>query len=625
VYRAIPLVVGLAWAAFQLWYAVQGGLMDDLVVLPAHVGFAVALALLVIAPSRRRREAAARIPAYDLALAGLALGAAGYLVSEHDRLVQRIVGVDPVTPADVAAGVVLVALVLEASRRTAGLALTVLGAAFIAYAFLGLYFPGPLRHRGLDLERFIDTQVLSTEGLFGVPIQVAARMVFYFVLVGAFLDRSGAASLFVSVAYSLTGRARGGSAKASAVSSALFGTVSGSAVANVLVDGLFTIPLMKKTGFSPRVAGAVEAVASTGGQLMPPVMGAAAFVLAQIVGIPYWDVVVAAFVPAALYYFSLYVMVDLHARKEGLRKLRPDEIADLRKGLTGRLHLFLPLAYLVYLLSAGYSLLTVGLWTMIAVFLVSLLRRETRMGPREVLDALYGAARSSLDVAIPSAVAGIVVGTLVHTGVALRFQDILLALTGGLLLPSLVVTMLVTLVLGMGMPTTAAYLLAAILVAPTIVGLGVPPLAVHLFIFYFGVISMVTPPVALASFAAAGISGASLWGTGWEAFKFALAGFLIPYAFAFNQGLLLQGPVGGVVWVVATTALGVAALAASLVGYAFGALRPLERAGLLAASLMLIVPETITDLVGLALAAALLALQWGRRRSAASVPAGAAG
>ncbi len=616
--RVLLYALGLAWAALQIWNAVQVGL-PDLVLLPAHVGFAVAMALLIQSASGRRREGDAPLPVVDTALALLVLAAAGHLVLQSDRLALRVIGLDPVTPADVAAGVVLILLLLEACRRTAGLALAILGVVFIAYAFLGIYFPGPLRHRGLALDRFVDLQVLSTEGLFGTPIQVAAQMVFYFVLVGTFLERSGAAQLFVSFAYSVTGRARGGAAKASVVSSALFGTVSGSAVANVLVDGLFTIPLMKRTGFSGTVAGAIEAVASTGGQLMPPVMGAAAFVMAQTIRVPYWDIVVAASVPAILYYLSLYVVADLYSRKEGLRRLNPEEIAGLLKGTSRRLHLFLPLVLLLGLLWAGWSLTKVGIFTVGAVLAVSWLRKETRMGPGAIVEALYGAARASIDVAIPSAVAGIIVGTLVNTGVALRFQDILLLLTAGEVLPSLVVAMVVTLILGMGVPTTAAYLLAAILVAPTIVGLGVPALAVHLFIFFFGVISMVTPPVALAAFAAAGISGASLWGTGWQAFRFALAGFLIPYAFAFNQGLLLRGPALEVAWVVTTTTLGVVALSAAIVGYAYGTLRPAERALLFVASLLLIIPEKTTDLVGLGLAAAILAWQWRRRSS--GVPA----
>ena len=603
--------LGLAWALFQLASAFLGG-FDDMVLLSGHVAFAASMAMLARSLSGNRREETAPIPVSDLLLAIVPLAAGGYLLVEQARLTSRISGVDPVTTPDVVIGVSLILLVVEACRRTAGSVLTGLAVVFVVYAFAGPYLWGPFQHRGMSLPRFIDLQVLSTEGMFGIPTSASANMVFYFVLVGAFLERSGAGQLFISVAYSLTGRARGGSAKASVISSALFGTVSGSAVANVLVDGWLTIPLMKRTGFSPSVAGAIEAVASTGGQIMPPVMGAAAFVLAQIVGVSYWDVVVAAAVPAILYYVSLYFMVDFHSRKEGLRTLRGEEIADLLSGMLDRVHMFFPLAYLIYLLSQGYTLMSVGLRTVIAIILVSLLRRATRMGVRQVVDALYAGARAAVDVAVPSAIAGIIVGTLVYTGLAIRFKEILVALTGGLLLPSLVVAMVVTLILGMGMPTTAAYLLAAILVAPAIQGLGVPTLAIHLFLFYFGVVSMVTPPVALAAFAAAGISGANLWSTGIQAFKFSLAAFLIPYAFVYNQALLLTGPWGEIAWVVSTTSVGVAVLAAAVVGYAYGPTRPAERWLLLAASLLLIAPEKITDFVGMALAAGVLAVQWRR-------------
>jgi TRAP transporter 4TM/12TM fusion protein len=616
------VVLGLGWAALQLASALLGG-FDDLVFLPGHVAFATSMALLARSPSGGRRPETARVPPHDLLLALVPLAAWGYLLAERPRLVARTAGVDPVTTADVVFGVLLIALVVEACRRTAGPVLTTLVAAFIGYAFVGPYLWGPFRHRGIPLHRFVDLQALSTEGLFGIPTSASANMVFYFVLVGAFLERSGAGQLFISVAYSATGRARGGSAKASVISSGLFGTVSGSAVANVLVDGWLTIPLMKRTGFSPAVAGAIEAVASTGGQLMPPVMGAAAFVLAQIVGVSYWQVVVAAAVPAVLYYLSVYWVVDLHSRKLGLRTLGREEIAELLSGVRERLHLFLPLIYLVYLLSQGYTLATVGLRTVVAIVLVSLVRRATRMGARRIGDALCAGAGASVDVAVPSAIAGIIVGTLVHTGLALRFKDLLVAATGGLLLPSLVVAMLVTLILGMGMPTTAAYLLAAILVAPAIQGLGVPALAVHLFVFYFGVVSMVTPPVALAAFAAAGISGASLWSTGIQAFKFSLAAFLVPYAFVFNQALLLQGPWAEIAWVVSTTAIGVVVLAAAVVGYALGPTRPAERVLLLGASLLLITPEKLTDLAGLALTAGVLAAQRRRAKASGAVAPGA--
>lgn len=619
----LPTCVALLWAGFQLYSAYWGG-FEDLIQRPLHVGFAIATGFLAYSLTGKRR-ADEGLPGWELILAFVALFSGIYLVSQHTRLTTRMAFIDDVTTADRVLGIATIILLLEVCRRTLGITLVLVALSFLIYGFVGPYLPGVLRHRGISIPHFVDLQFLSTNGIFGIPIGVSADMVFYFVLVGTFLERSGAGDLFISTAYWLTARARGGSAKASVVSSSLFGTVSGSAVANVLVDGWMTIPLMKRTGFSPSVSGAIEAVASTGGQIMPPVMGAAAFVLAQIVGVSYWDVVVAAIVPGLLYYLSLYFMVDLYSVRCGLRALRREEIANLLGGLTERLHLFLPLAFLVYLLSQGYTLMRIGLWTVGAVALVSLLRRSTRMGFAKTIDALSRGAREAINVAIPSAVAGIIIGMLVYTGLVLKFKTILVTITGGYLLPSLGVAMVATLILGMGMPTTAAYLLSAILVAPALVELGVPALSAHLFIFYFACVSMVTPPVALAAFAAAGISGGDLWRTGMDAFRFSLAGFLVPYAFVLNGGLLLKGPVLEIVWVIASTGIGVVVLASAVVGQGLQPTTLVERIALFVASVLLIYPERITDLIGLGIGIIVMMKQTRRPRLLAEVGSAEAG
>ncbi|MBI2372028.1 MAG: TRAP transporter fused permease subunit, partial [Deltaproteobacteria bacterium] len=445
------------------------------------------------------------------------------------------------------------------------------------------------------------------------PVGVSAEVVFYFILFGAFLEKSGGGRLFLDLAYFITGRTRGGSAKASVISSALFGTISGSAVANVVVDGIFTIPLMKKTGFSPAFAAAHEATASTGGQIMPPVMGAAAFIMAEILGIPYWNVAVAAAVPAVLYYISLYFTADLSAVKHGIKAVPREELPDVRAGLRARLHVLLPLFVLVYFLYAGYSLMVGAFACVLLTVAVSVLRAATRVGPRRALEALRAAGQDALGVAIPSAAAGLVIGVIVYTGLALKFTGLVIGLAGSSLLLALFLTMIACLILGMGMPTSAAYLMGAILLAPALQRLGLTPLAAHMFIFYFAVISMITPPVALAAYAAASIAGSNLWETGLRAFVLALAGFIIPYAFVYNTALLLQGPWAEVIWVSVSAGLGVWALAGAIVGYWRGGLRWWQRVALFAIALLLITPEKVSDLLGLLGLGGLLVYQWTRR------------
>jgi TRAP transporter 4TM/12TM fusion protein len=598
----------------------------ELSFLGTHLGAALSITFVMFGPHHRRSESEP-IPYYDFALALLALVCAGYFVSQGMRVSERIEGVDEVYPVDVIFGLGLIILLLEAGRRAAGIVLAGIAVLFIAYTFLGPYLPEMLEHRGMRLDRFIDLQVLSTQAIFGTPISASANMVFYFLIVGAFLERSGAGKMFVDLAYCLTGRAWGGAGKASVIASGLFGTVSGSAVANVLITGIMTIPLMKRGGFKPTMAGAIEATASTGGQLAPPVMGAAAFILADIVGVGYADVVYAAVVPALLYYFSIFLVVDAYARRHGLGPDATLPIAESIAGLRERWHLLLPLFFMVYLLMSQYSLRMTGAVTTVIIIVISWLRPSTRMSIVAMYESIVRAVRATVEVAIPSAIAGIIVGTLVQTGMALRLQRWLLDIAGGSLLLSLAGAMFLTLILGMGMPTAAAYLVSAILVAPALQELGVPALAAHLFIFYFAILSMVTPPVALAAYAAAGLSGANLWKSGLVAFVLAIPGFLIPYAFTIDTGILLQGTALHNLHVISTVAIGVAALSTATGGYAFGPLSWPLRALLFCSAPLLIAPETITDLTGLTGVGLVLAYQIWRyklRRGAiaASLPAG---
>ncbi|RXF68497.1 TRAP transporter permease [Hansschlegelia zhihuaiae] len=616
--RHAKLAVGLiaiALTAVQFAPLALGRNLFEISLLGVHVGATTAIVFLIFG-WRSRRGADDPVSPADVVCALLALACAVYFYFQGARVAERIEGVDEVFASDYVFGLVLIALLLEASRRVAGNVLMGLAAAFIAYVFLGPYLPGPMGHSGMSLMRFVDLQVLSSQGIFGTPISASANMVFYFVIVGAFLERSGAGHLFVDLAYCVTGRAWGGAAKASVVSSGLFGTVSGSAVANVLVDGVITIPLMKRTGFSKDFAGAVEATASTGGQLAPPVMGAAAFILADIVGVTYGSVAYAAIVPAVLFYLSLYVLIDSYSRRHGFGPNNELPVAAALKGFRERWHVLLPLGLMIYLLTAQYSLMRVGAISLAAILVISWTRSATRMGPKDIYEAIVAGARGAAEVAIPSAVAGIIVGVLVHTGMALHLERWILEIAGGSLLISLIGAMVLTLIFGMGMPTAAAYLVAAILVGPALQNLGVPALPAHLFIFYFAVLSMVTPPVALAAYAAAGISGGSLWNTGLIAFAIAVPGFIIPFAFVFDQGILLQGDAFNIVRTVGTATIGVVATAMASGGYLFGPLGRPARVALFVAGVMLIAPNETTELLGAAVAGSILVWQLWRSSQA---------
>ena len=599
--RSLYALIAITWTTVQVIPFFTGGYENEIILLANHVGFATSIAFLALDGKARRRSEDEAIPWYDLVFASVCIGCGIYFAFQAGRITTRIQGVDDVFVGDQVFGTLLILVVIEACRRTAGKVLALLAITFIVYAFIGPHLSGPLQHAGMSLERFFDMQVLSNSGVFGTPIAACAHMVFYFILVGAFMDKSGAGRLFIGLAYRITARTQGGAGKASVVASGFFGMVSGSAVANVLLTGVFTIPLMKRSGFPPNMAGALEATSSTGSQLAPPIMGAATFVLASIVGVSYLTVMQAAVIPAALYYLSLLSIVHFYSLRENLLPLDSEAIKDLVSGIHERWHLFLPLVLIIVLLLSGYSIMNVGLKTVVAIFVVGLIRKTTRMGPKAILDAVVQGAKASAEVAIPSAAAGIIVGTLVYSGLALRLQEWLVLVAGNSLLLCLAGSMVLTIIFGMGMPTTAAYLVSAVLVAPALTQLGIPVLAAHMFILYFSVLSMVTPPVALAAYAAAGISGANLWTTGLTAFMLAIPGFLIPYAFVLNPAMLLIGTWDETLWIVITASPGVILFAATAVGYLFRKLSLVERGALFVASIMLIDPNRTTDILGIAL------------------------
>jgi TRAP transporter 4TM/12TM fusion protein len=609
-------VVAVAMAVYHVYARLTWYAPDQQALLYITLAFSLVLSFLLF--PRRAGLTRDRVPWSDLGLAALSLACLGYMFVNYDYVVNRFPTAHPLAAADKVVGLLGIALVLEATRRTIGASLPVVALCFLAYGLVGPWLPGVLHHKGLTLEITIDQTWFTTEGVFGVPLSVAGTYVILFIVFGAFLEKSGAGQFFMNFANAVAGGARGGPGKVSVVSSSLFGTISGSAVANVMVDGWLTIPMMKKTGFRPEAAAAIEAVASTGGQIMPPIMGAAAFVMAEFLGATYTQVMIAAAIPALFYYGALFAAIHFNAVRTGLRGIPRNELPVLGGIVLRQGHLFLPVIVLLALLLRGFTATYAAIVAAGTVVVISWLRKETGLRWGACVAALREGAEHTVPVAMACASAGIVIGVVLQTGLALRFTGFLIEVAAGHLLPALVITMLAGIVLGMGMPTTPAYIMQAALLIPAIIKLGVTPMAAHMFAFYFSCLSAVTPPVALAVYAAASIGGASLWGAGLQAVKFAAAGFIVPYFFVYNPALLFSGPWTGIARAVVTGTVGVIALAAGLEGYFIRAATRLERSLLLAAAVCLIDPGLATDLAGLALLVAALGLQ---KLRPAAVPA----
>jgi TRAP transporter 4TM/12TM fusion protein len=514
-----------------------------------------------------------------------------YLVVQHEALVRRA---GTATTLDLIAGAAAVITVLELTRRMLGWGLVGVAVAAIAYGSLGPWMPGLLAHRGYGPGRLIQHLYLGTEGLWGVPLGVSADFVYLFILFGAVLEAAGGGKLLIDLANRLAGGSRGGPAKTAALASAFMGSLSGSAVANVVTTGSLTIPLMRRAGFRPERAAAIEAAASTGGQLMPPVMGAGAFILATWTNIPYVQVAIAAVIPALLYYVALLAGIHFAATRTGLEPAgtETDSVPP------SRLLLLVPLSVIVALLAFGRSPMRAAFWGIVAALLIVLVRRRLGGERIEPLRVLEAAARGAGAVAVACATAGIVVGVATLTGIGLRLSEAIVTISGGHLSIALLLTAVGSVVLGMGLPTTAAYVVLAALGAPALEQLGAPLLAAHLFIFYFGCISNVTPPVALAAYAAAGLANAPTMRTAFVAMGMAATGFLVPFAFVADPGLLLAGPPLEVATQVISALLGVVALAAAVVGHHRRSLPPWERAVLAVAAIALLGPGIIGDLAG---------------------------
>ena len=597
--RYLTLAVALAMSVYHLWIA-YFGTPEAITLRSTHLGFALVLAFLTL-PARKADAGRGPMP-WDWLLIAASVAATAYPVLSLDYIQNRFIYVDDLRETDIWLGVALVLLVIEAARRALGLVLPVTVLIFLGYT-LFLTHTAPL----LLLEQLY----LTTEGIFGIPVAVSATYVVLFILFGAFVERSGAGKLFMDFAISLTGHAVGGPAKVACITSGLFGSVSGSAVANVMTTGAFTIPLMKRLGYRPAFAGAVEAVASTGGQIMPPIMGAAAFVMAEFMGVSYLTVAGYALIPALLYYVAVFAAVHFEARRTGMVGLPRSELPDLWTVLRDRGHLFLPLVIIVAVLLSGYSAQFSALCGIASVIPVALLRKTTRseIDLRMIVESLESGALGSVVVALACAAAGIVIGAITLTGAGLDFSAFVISAAGQSMVIALILTMAAGIMLGMGMPTTPAYIMQVALLVPALVKLGVPMESAHMFVFYFAILSAITPPVAIAVFAANGISGATLWESSLAAVKLGATGYIVPFMFVYGPQLLMAGAWWEVTAAATTAAIGVVLLAAGLHGYLLTRANLLQRALLVAAALVLIKPGVMSDAAGLALGAAVLLMQ----------------
>lgn len=610
----IVTIVALAMCAFHL-YTAQFGLRPAIIQRGIHLLFGVMLVFLLFPAGKGTRwEKWFRVLDYVLMVSGV-LGLA-YLVGEDKNIVMRG---GAANTSDLFFGAIVLFVTMEATRRVLGPALTIIAGVSVLYALFGQYIPGAWGHRGVFFDELIGYQFLTTEGLFSVPLGASANFIFLFILFGAFLVGSGTGEFFIKFANAIAGHMSGGPAKVAVIASAAFGTISGSAVANVVSTGSFTIPLMKKIGYRPVFAGAIESVASTGGQFMPPVMGAAAFIMADMLGIPYLRVCAAAAIPAILYYFALLYMVHMEALRKGLKGIPRHELPVLSKVMKEEGYLILPAPFLVGLLVMGYSPMKAGFWAIVAVLVVSSFKKASRMGFKKIIETCERGAKGSLEVLTACATAGIVIGVVTQTGLGLKFASLVIEAAGGHLFIALVFVMITSLILGMGLTTSAAYILTVILGGPVLINLGVEPLAAHMFVFFYACLSAITPPVALAAFAGAGIAGASPFRTGFESMRLAIIAYVVPFIFVYHPVLIWSGSGWQIALAAVTAVLGCMAIGSALMGFMIVKLNWPMRIALLVAAFALLMPGARTDIAGFALLVTIWLIQRFRSRSASKI------
>jgi TRAP transporter 4TM/12TM fusion protein len=634
--------LAIAFSCFQIYTALFG-VFDAMIQRTIHLSFAFALIFLLFPTSKKWSRN--KLHPLDAFLALVGAGTPLYITVLWTQVLSQRAG-NP-TIFDMIIGIIGVLLVFEAARRVVGLPIVIVAGCFVLYAFAGPYIPGKFAHRGVDVEDLVEHLFFTTEGIFGTPIGVSSTFIFLFILFGAFLEKTGLGQFFIDISNAIAGWASGGPAKVAVISSAFEGMVSGSSVGNTVGSGSFTIPMMKKLGYKPEFAAAVEATASTGGQIMPPIMGAAAFLMAEFTNIPYGRVALAAVIPAVLYFFAVFTQVHFEAKKLGLKGMKREELPKARYILIQKGYLIVPLVVIIWLLTEGATPMKAAMWAIIIsvvialiASLVQIIRKEKpEFTFRDIVKGLEAGARGALGVIAACACAGIIIGVVTKTGLGLKLGEILVSAAGGNLFLTLLFTMITSLILGMGVPTTANYVITSTIAAPAIImilnGLagsgsyGFPPgseaiiLCANMFAFYFGVLADITPPVALAAFAGAAIAKSDPLKTGVQATKLGIAAFLIPFIFVYNPEMLLFGVEGHAleaVWMVISSMIGIIALASGVEGYLLTNMRWYDRIAVIVGGLLLVIPGLVTDAIGAAILVGVIFLQIHKKRKLGKGP-----
>jgi len=603
------LIYGVSAALFHL-YTSGFGTFEPRTQRGLHLLFLLPLIYILFPATKQSPKN--RPSLFDVLASLLCFAGPYYIVRNAERLNFRMVGMDEVLPIEMILGTALVLLVVEAARRALSRWMAITIAISIFYLATAPYWPGLLKFKGYSFPRMVEVLFLAgDEGIFGFLTGISSNILFIYIIFASFMLHAGVGQFLINFAIWVAGWTKGGPAKISVISSGLYGTVSGSTVANVYATGSFTIPLMKKGGFSPKQSAAIEAVSSTGGQLMPPIMGAGAFIMSEITGVPYFKIIQAAAIPALLYFFGLFCVIHLIALRQGMKVLPKNERPQIWPMLRNSYY-FLPFILVVAFLASGYSPSKSAFFAILIIFGLSFLDRKTWMTPKKLIDALFQSAVNAAIIATALAGSGMVVGILTRTGAALAFGSILMTASLNNLLLAMILIFLVVSVLGTGIPTTPAYIIAVVVGSSALGKFDVALLSAHLFVFYYAVLSDLTPPDAITAFAAANLAGSEMMSTGIEAFKLGLAGFLIPFAFVFQPALLLQGSLIEIIKATGLTAIGVSCLAAFLVGYIWSPLNWGQRILFVISAILLVFPTIGMELIGIGLAGGLLI--WARIR-----------
>lgn len=601
-------VIGVFIVIYTVWSSVFS-MPEDILFRANSVAVFLSLTFLLFAPTTKGDKG---FSAVDLILVMLSITTAVYIQLNAERIIFRYAFSDPVYAGDVFFGILLTLLVLEACRRVVGYSLPLIGGIFLIYPFVGQYIPGLFGNRGFSLDRVVEVLYITTSGIYGEPVGIAINYALMFMLFGAFLQLSGGSDFFFQLAQRLAGASRGGIGKTAVITSAFFASISGSPIANAASTGQITIPMMIRGGFSPMMAASIETAASAGGPITPPVMGAVAFLMAEIIGARYIDVALAAAIPAILYFIGVFIQVDSEAVRNQLKGIPRDQLPPVRNLVIGFIQFIGPVIWMVYRLFLSYSPSRVALETIVILMVITLIRRRGRITLQEVIDACYGSVRSNLMVVIAAAAGGMIVGIISLTGIGSKFTALILSMSGGFLLPALLLTAVVTILLGFAMNITPSYILIAALAGPALVKAGIPPMAAHLFMVYYAATASISPPVAMTAFTAATIAGANPMAVGWRGFRMAIVAYLVPFAFVYRPELLGIDNFGAMIKAVVMTSLALYAFVAGMDGILLGG-RLILRVVLMIDFVLLLIPQYSYNTVGVIILALIIILsRWNR-------------